>query len=213
MKSEGRKVGGQGHAAWNRRFPIFYWSFESLRGWQKKHFWVCFDKRESQRSWLYSQNTPKKLLVSVQLMAILWKYLASEGESWSRMRLLGWQTWNDGWMYLFYHLWKDFKKLASYLTLLFLARVAKGEAGGMVSDGDRLCRPCSGARHDPGPGDDNGEWPREMDTPTINVTVIRTNNCQDCAVLGRWRTFKCTFGKQLTFHLMQNLPQSYCTGS
>ena len=62
-------------------------------------------------------------------------------------------------------------KLAD-LTLLFLVTGA-GEAGGMDSDGDLLCLPPDTPDTDdtavPGPGDDMGECPRDIDTPVAQV--------------------------------------------
>ena len=68
-------------------------------------------------------------------------------------------------------------KLAD-LTLLFLLTGA-GEAGGMDSDGDLLCLPPDTPDTDdtddtpdtavPGPGDDMGECPRDIETPVAPV--------------------------------------------
>lgn len=56
-------------------------------------------------------------------------------------------------------LWEGTARLAD-LTLLFLAR---GEAGGIDSDGDLLLRP---------PGEDSGVGPREIETPSRDSVSI-----------------------------------------
>ena len=56
-------------------------------------------------------------------------------------------------------LWEGTARLAD-LTLLFLAR---GEAGGIDSDGDLLLRP---------PGEDSGVGPREIETPSRGSVSI-----------------------------------------